>query len=81
MDHARMHAAVLRRELLGEFAIGIIHVPVPGFGENQALGGLEPESVNVGEKHEKAGEILSALDNAELGRLFDRVRRIGAGVS
>ena len=36
--------------------------------------------MHIGDEHEQAGEVLSAGDDAELGRLLDGVRRIGPGV-
>ena len=67
-------------EALGERARLVVQVPVERLGEDQALRGLQAERVHVGEEHEQAGEVLAALDDAELGRLLDRVGRVAAGV-
>ena len=40
----------------------------------------QAERVHVGQEDEQAGELLAAFDDAELGALLDRVRRVGAGV-
>ena len=45
MDHARIDALVALRELLGELAVGVVQVPVPGLGEDQALRGLQAERI------------------------------------
>ena len=55
-------------------------VPVEAFGEDEALRGLEAEPVHLGERHQQAGELLAGLDDAELGRLLDRVGGVEAGI-
>jgi hypothetical protein len=37
-------------------------------------------SCDVGDEHQHAGQALSALDDAELGRLLDRVDGVAAGI-
>src|SRR5262245_53180557 len=39
--------------------------PVPGIGEDEALGGLEPERMDVVHEDQQAGKLLAALDDAE----------------
>ena len=36
--------------------------------------------MDVGQEHEHPGKVLPALDDAELGGLLDRVRRVAAGI-
>ena len=67
-------------EALGEGAGLVVQVPVEGLGEDQALRRLEAERVHVGDEDEQAGELLAALDDAELGGLLDRVDGVAAGV-
>ena len=55
-------------------------VPVEGFGERQALRGLQPERMHVVDEQQQRGELLAASDDAELGRLLDRVGGVAAGI-
>ena len=48
-----MHALDCGRELLREFAVGVVEVPVPGFGHDQALRGRQAERVDVGDEREQ----------------------------
>ncbi len=61
-----MHAAVRRSELLREGAVVVIHVPVPGFRQGQALRGLEAQGIDVGEEDQQAGELLPAFDDCRI---------------
>ena len=36
--------------------------------------------MHVAQEHEQSRQRLSALDDTELGRLFDRVDRVAAGI-
>jgi len=47
---------------------------------SQPLRGLQAEPVDVRNEEEEPGKLLSALDDTEFGRLFDRVDRVGAGI-
>jgi hypothetical protein len=64
----------VRREiLLGECAVDVALIPIPGVRENETLRGLEPEREDIGDEDQEAGELLAALQDAELGGLFDGV--------
>src|SRR6266511_1972260 len=80
MDHARVDALVARNEALGERPGLVIHVPVERFGENATLRRVQSQRVDILDEDEQPREVLSALDDAELGRLLDRVARVAAGV-
>ena len=80
LHHARIPAAVGRREALAPGARRIVLVPVEGLGEDQALRLLQAQCVHVGEEDQQTREVLPALDDAEFGRLLDRVGRVAAGV-
>ena len=80
VDHRGMDAAVALGEALGEGPGLVVGVPVEGLGEDQPLGLVEPEGVHVGEEHEEAGEVLAALDDAELRPLLDGVGGVAARV-
>jgi hypothetical protein len=58
----------------------VVHVPVEGFGEGQALRGLQAERVHVVDEEQECGELLSTRDNAELGSLLDRIVGIATGI-
>src|SRR5262249_33022263 len=51
-----------------------------GIGEDEALGGLEPERMHVVDEDQQAGKLLAALDDAEFGGLLDRVDGVAAGI-
>ena len=79
--HLGRHLALeLLGEALGEGAGLVVEVPVEGLGQAQPLGALEAERVHVGDEDQQAGELLAALDDAELGRLLDRVDGVAAGI-
>ncbi len=42
--------------------------------------GLQTEAVDVGDEDEQSSELLTALDDTELGRLLDRIDRVAAGI-
>jgi len=71
VDHGRVDALVLWRELLGELTVCVVEVPIPGLRHDQPLGGLQPERVHVGDEGEQRGELLAAAHDAEFGRLLD----------
>ena len=58
----------------------IVLVPIKRLGQLQAVRGREAKAVDVGDEDKQSGELLAALDDAELGRLLDRVDRIAAGI-
>ena len=66
-------------EPLGEFTAGVITVPVECLGQQQALGALDPDRMDVGDLREDASELL-LRGHAELGRLLDAIDEVGAGV-
>src|SRR5262249_59741672 len=45
-------------------------VPVERLGQLQPVRGLQTEAVDIGDEDQQSGELLSALDDAELGRLL-----------
>ena len=59
----------------------VISVPIESRGQQHALRNIEAKTVDVVDKHQQAGEILSAANNPELGGLLDGVLRVGAGIS
>ena len=71
---------MLGAEALGEGARLVVEVPIKGLGQVQALRLLQAERVHVGDEDQQAGELLAALDDAELGGLLDRVDRVAAGI-
>ena len=79
-DGIARHAALRREILLGECPVGIILIPIPGIGENEALRGLEPERVDIGDEDQEAGELLAALHDAEFSGLLDGVDGVAARV-
>src|SRR2546425_13246366 len=80
VDHRRMDLTVALGEALGERARLLVHVPVEGLGEGEALRLLQAERVDVGQEDQESGEALAALRDAELGALLDGVRGVAAGV-
>ena len=82
MDHGRILVGRGARLVptLGPGAIGVIHVPVPGFGQRQTLRGRQTKRGDIACEHEQTGEALAALDDAELGGLLDRVDGVATGV-
>ena len=80
LDHGGHVALVLRGEALREGARCVVAVPGERLGEDQALRRLQAERMHVRDEHQQPGEVLPALDDAELGRLLDRVDRIAAGI-
>ena len=58
----------------------VVQVPIERRGQLQPLRGLEAEAVHVGVEDQQAGEVLAALDDAELGALLDRVDGVAAGI-
>ena len=75
VHHGRKSARPLRPPALGEGAIAVVHVPIPGLGQDEALRGLQPQRIHVGDEHQQAGELLTALADAEFGALLDGVDR------
>ena len=75
MHHGRELARgpAFRLPAFGPGTIGVVHVPIPGFRQGQALRGLQTERVDVARKHQQAGKLLPALDDAEFGACLDRV--------
>ena len=59
----------------------VVHVPIKGFGERQALRRLQPERVHVIDEQQQRRKFLSAGHDAEFGGLLDRIGGIAAGVS
>src|SRR3954454_1994227 len=80
LNAGRHPAAEFLCEALREGAAPVALVPVERLGQVEALRLLQPETVNVADKHQQAGELLAALDDAELGSLLDRFDRIAAGI-
>src|SRR5260370_39973361 len=72
MDHAR-HVAGALDEALGKGARLVVMIPIKPFGQDQALRGLQPQAIHFRDCHQKARELLPALDDAEFRRLLDRV--------
>src|SRR5712691_2943274 len=80
LDHGRILAVVRRGDALGEGAGLVVQVPVEGLCEDQPLRLFEAEAMDVRQEHQQPREILPALDDAELGRLLDRVDGVAPGV-
>ena len=79
LDHVR-HPPGALEEAFGELARIVVAIPIKAFGQHQALRGLQTEAVHFGQRQQKAGELLAAGDDAEFGRLLDRVGGIEAGI-
>ncbi len=75
----RGHALGLGEELAAEGARLVVEVPVPAGGEQQALGVLQAQAVDVRQEHQQAGH-LHALVDAELARGLDGVDGVAARV-
>ena len=58
----------------------VVQVPVEGFRERQALRRLQPQRMHVVDEQQQRGELLAARDDAEFGRLLDRVGGVAAGI-
>jgi hypothetical protein len=80
MVRGRIDALVRGGEALRPRARLVVHVPVEGLGQQQALRGREAEAVDIAAEDEQARQALPALPDAELGRLLDRVDGVAAGV-
>src|ERR1700756_1948895 len=90
VNQARIHAGLdhrglcfslhALREALRERAGAIIEVPVEGFGEVQALCRFQAKRVDVVNKQKETRKLLSSGDDAELGRLFDRIESIAPSI-
>ena len=82
IDAGMVSSACVRpcgRRTVGRTPACLVQVPVEGFGQQQALGQLEPERVDVGDLHEQGGDLHSA-PHAELAGLLDRVDGVGPRV-
>ena len=80
LHHGRHVAVVLFGEPLRPLARLVVEIPVEAFGQHQALRGLETQRMHVGEEHQKPGQRLAALGDAEFGGLLDRVDGVAAGI-
>ena len=76
----RRHPLYALEEFLAEGAGAIVLVPVVGFGIDQSLRHLEAETVDVGNEHHDACELLAAGDDAEFRGLLDGIDGIAARV-
>ncbi len=65
---------------LGPGAGGIIHVPIEGFGQCQALRHLQTERIDVGDEDQHPGKMLAASRNAEFSALLDRIDGVAPGI-
>src|SRR5215831_1485570 len=65
-------------ELLGESAIVVVRVPIPGLCKDKPLRCLQTERVHIGDENQKARKALITAD--EFSGLLDRVDRVSAGV-
>ena len=80
LHHAGHVALVLRCESFRESSRCVIAVPVERFRQHQALSRPQTECMHVIDENQQASDVLSALDDAEFGRLLDGVDGIAAGV-
>ena len=80
LHHGREFARPLGLPALGPGAVGVVHVPIPCFGQNQTLRDFQSERINVGDEHQQAGEMLAAGGDAEFGALLDRIDGVAAGI-
>src|SRR3977135_3629067 len=82
IDAGLHHGWELTRPLpmpaLGPGAVGIVHVPIPGLRQGEALRRRETERVHIACEHEQARELLPPLDHDEFGALRDRVDGVAA---
>ena len=80
LDHRRLAAAVRGGELLGERAVAVAQVPVPGLRQHQPASRCEAEGMDLGDRDEETREALSALRDAELRGLLDGVGEVAARI-
>src|SRR5512147_2358052 len=78
MDHA-WHPSSALEEALGESAALVVMIPVETFGQHQALRRIEAQTIHLGDRHQQAGKLLALPEDAEFGRLLDRVDCVLAG--
>src|SRR5262245_15066782 len=79
MDHAG-HTLGPLHEALAERPRFVIEVPVEALGKHEPLGGLQAETVDFREGHQKASKLLAAGYDAEFRGLLDGGRGVYAGV-
>src|SRR5215813_8659085 len=65
LDHGREFSGALGLPSLGPGAVVVVHVPIPGLGEGEALRRRQAERRDVARKHQKAGKALAAPGDAE----------------
>ncbi len=65
LPHGR-HMPHLGEKTLRPFAGLVVHIPVERGREHQALRGLQPEPVDIGDQNQQASHLLAAGEQAEL---------------
>ncbi len=80
LHHGRHLARPFLLPALGEGAVGVVHVPIPSLGHDEALRRRQPHRSHVAREHQQSGEALPALHDAELRRLLDRVDGVAARI-
>src|ERR1700721_1328123 len=77
---SRHIAFIERGKPFREGAAAISAVPVERLGEDQTLRGSQSERMYVGDEYAQSGDLLPDVEDAELGRLLDRIDGISAPV-
>src|SRR5580704_14738738 len=80
VNHSREFAGMLGLPALSPRAVSIIHVPIPGFGQHEALRYLQTKSIDVADEHQQPSKMLAACRDAELRALLDRIDGVAAGI-
>ena len=80
MYHRREFSWPCHLPALGPLPVCVGHVPVPSFGQNKALCGLQTKRIDVDDSGQECSKMLSACRNAELGTLLDRVIGVATGI-
>ena len=74
----RVVAAAALGKTLGKGALAFVLVPVKSRGENQALGSLEAQAVDVIDENRQGNQFLPAIRQAEFPGLLDCIHEVGA---
>src|SRR5262245_53389951 len=79
LHHAR-HTTRTIEETLGPCACLVVQVPIKCSCKSQAVRDRQTERMNVAQDDHKTRELLSAGRDTKLGRLLDRIDRVGPSV-
>ena len=77
--HSR-HTLHAFEEAFAERAGLVVQIPIIGFGDDQALGEIEPKAVDIRNEHDDAGKVLPACDDTEFGACLIGVDGVRAAI-